>query len=191
MTLVFLSVSVFSLCEDIVIANETCEMQTPYLECSSNYTLINSNGSTLEGEMILINNNIYKFNFTKDIGNYTLILCDETTKNITVVGDKYKMILNFGTLFIIFAIGLIFLFLGEFVKNDVFFIIAGVWYIGMSLPARNISIIYSGYLNLAFFIILGLVCIGLTHERRKLILQKRKDKIIAEARANDEVVLGN
>jgi len=85
LALILLVSSVFSLCDLNPIANETCEMQTPYLGCSANYTLINSVGVTETGKITLINNNIYKFNFTNDIGNYTLILCDNTTKNIEVV----------------------------------------------------------------------------------------------------------
>ena len=86
------------MCEDKLEINTNCTMVTPTISCGTyNYSIINtsSGSSVTDGDLTLLNGNIYYFNFTEGEGDYLVILCDDTTREVRVTQeDENKMILG-------------------------------------------------------------------------------------------------
>lgn len=84
------------LCEHKQEIFTNCTMLTPSINCTTNnYTIIQSNGSIIiESTLENVYNDIYKFNFTYEEGDYIIRLCDGTTREIRVIQeDENKMII--------------------------------------------------------------------------------------------------
>jgi hypothetical protein len=80
-------------CSDTKEVNQNCTMVTPTLSCTTyNYTILNSTGGINEtGNLSIFDaaSSIYYFNFTKVYGDFTIILCDGSTREVTVIqGDR-------------------------------------------------------------------------------------------------------
>ena len=91
-------------CEDVVRANNECQLITPYLGvCSTyNYTIINSTNTIETGNLTLINESIYYLNFNQSRGDYIVVLCDDTTREIYVQeGDDQVWLAIIAGLFIL------------------------------------------------------------------------------------------
>lgn len=83
-------------CEDIVNINETCQMITPILSCTTyDYNIYNQSGYLMENSNLTsLNNSIYYLNFTQPEGGYIIELCDGTTREILSKDEGNKMILG-------------------------------------------------------------------------------------------------
>jgi hypothetical protein len=82
-------------CGDMKEINQNCTMVTPTLSCAVyNYTVFNSTGGINEtGNLSVFGNSsgftTYYFNFTKSYGDFTVVLCDGSSREVTVIqGDK-------------------------------------------------------------------------------------------------------
>lgn len=164
--LILLSLSVFALepnnlCEQTISENETCIMLTPVLNCNDNVTVLNKQtNTTREIEMQIIQLDIYNFNFSDDEGEYQVILCDGSTREIEVKGDN--MLINITIVLILLAIGLGFVLVGRIIDNVALYIVGGIWFLAVAplLASKllEVSILFE-YLSIGFFWLLALVFI--------------------------------
>lgn len=78
------------MCDDNLDPGTSCRMITPSINCTTyNYTIINPLGTILEsGDLALLNNSIYYFNFSQGTGYYVIKLCDSTTREVYVQYDS-------------------------------------------------------------------------------------------------------
>jgi len=85
----------YPMCGDALEVHQNCTMMTPSLSCTEpTYNLTNATGGEhLEenNSMELLNDSIYYFNFTQGRGDYILILCDGSTREVKVAEDENKM----------------------------------------------------------------------------------------------------
>ena len=84
----FLVSVVFALpmCEDSPEIKSNCSMITPSIGCSLyNYSIFNTTGARLEfGNLTLLNDSVYYFNFTLEEGEYVVKLCDGAVREVVV-----------------------------------------------------------------------------------------------------------
>ena len=84
-------VSALEMCTDTKEIHTNCTMVTPTLTgCAAyNYSIIQTNSSAIvtEGDLELLSSDIYYFNFTEGKGDYIVLLCDGTTREV-IVTDK-------------------------------------------------------------------------------------------------------
>lgn len=74
-----------TLCEDRSDANTECVVSTPVLTCSSNATLLNvETGDTSEYSMVSTGLGVYNFSINLTDGDYVIVLCDNTSSQISV-----------------------------------------------------------------------------------------------------------
>ena len=72
------------LCEDSTTPLSDCLVLTDVLDCSTTATILNVNGSSYSQNMSLVSNGIYNFSFSYAIGDYSIILCDNSSSQINV-----------------------------------------------------------------------------------------------------------
>ena len=91
-----------NLCEDTPEITGECTMVTPVITCASyNYTVVNNSGTLVEtGSLSNFSTGTYYFNWTIGKGEYVTILCDGTSREITVLGEESDMSLSI-TLFVL------------------------------------------------------------------------------------------
>lgn len=85
----------YDMCTDTRTVNSNCTMITPSLTCSEyNYTVYSTNGGvSQQGSLSLVNQSVYSFNLTVGAGDYFIVLCDATTREVRVTDeDESKMI---------------------------------------------------------------------------------------------------
>ena len=120
------------MCQVPVTLNEDCIFVTPYINCSNyTYDIIDLTGiKVLSSEpMALLNDSIYYFNFTltDEETDYAIILCDGTTREISVERGGDTML---STTFAIIGGIFILLFIAFSIKEHeairLFFIMAAV-----------------------------------------------------------------
>lgn len=103
-------------------------MLTPTITSCGNYTydIINLSGDiATSGNLSVLNGDIYQFNFTEDLGDYIIKLCDGTTREVRVIRK-----LDDNMLGITLAFGIII----------AFFLVVGIINLRISnLDIRNIS----------------------------------------------------
>ena len=84
-------VSALEMCTDTKEIHTNCTMVTPTVTtCPTfNYSVIQTNSSAIvtEGNLELLSSDIYYFNFTEGKGDYIVLLCDGTTREV-IVTDK-------------------------------------------------------------------------------------------------------
>lgn len=92
-------VSASDFCEDYMDGERTCQMVTPMLSCGNyTYDILVSNGTIIEeGNLTLLNQSNYYFNFSQPLGDYLVRVCNGWTREI-FIGGKDKMILAIITL---------------------------------------------------------------------------------------------
>ena len=123
-------------CETVVIPNRECRLLTPSLTCYTNYTITSQDGTLVEeNNMSLLRGTLYYINFTQDVGDYIVTLCDNSTRELYVRGDESKMLIAISGL----IIGMIILFgyLGYiFYKEEsfVFYLSYLFWLIALLFP---------------------------------------------------------
>ena len=83
----------FDICEDTREIKQNCSMVSPNILCTDyNYNIINtSNGLNVESNnlsLLYSNGSIYYFNFTQPKGDYLIILCDNTTRQVRVMQEE-------------------------------------------------------------------------------------------------------
>lgn len=91
-----ISVSALDICEDSIGINQTCLLLTPQINCSIfNYSIFNVtnfiNGANLTNISTEEGLYYFPFNMSKE-GGYIVKLCDGSTREIYVQGDKNNMI---------------------------------------------------------------------------------------------------
>lgn len=81
------------LCEEPISAEEECFFITPELSCSTyDYKIFNSTDDVVVFDNLTIfNGSVYKFNFSQNTGDYLILLCDGTTREV-IVGGKDSML---------------------------------------------------------------------------------------------------
>lgn len=85
------------MCQVPVTLGEDCQFITPSLNCSSyTYDIIDLSGIKVisSGSMALLNDSIYYFNFTltDEVADYEILLCDGTTREVSIERDGERMI---------------------------------------------------------------------------------------------------
>jgi hypothetical protein len=112
-------VCAMELCTDPQPSNITCLLVTPTISCSVyNYSIINISGSVITyGNMSLFNYSLYKFNFTQQIGEYIIYLCDGTIREMKV-GEGSEMLIALIIAILIIPILLLF-FASSLEKYDI------------------------------------------------------------------------
>ena len=131
-----------TICEDRLTPGQLCRMLTPSLDCEGNYTIYNETGYLTTGNMTLLNDSIYYFNFSQGEGSYLIQLCDNSTREIVVIGDEDTMII--GTAIVMVAMIGLFVYLAiTFSKEDNFFyyLFYLFIYLAMLVPLFGIRII--------------------------------------------------
>lgn len=80
----------WDMCSDTVEINTNCSMVTPILSCSVyNYSIINTTGDLIRnGSLTNLDGDVYYFNFTETEGDYLVVLCDDTTREVMVKEDE-------------------------------------------------------------------------------------------------------
>lgn len=75
---------------------ENCTFFTPVLTCPAyNYTVYNgSNVRIAGGGLTLVNGSLYQFSFNASQGQYVALLCDNSTKQISVEGEDMSASLS-------------------------------------------------------------------------------------------------
>lgn len=121
-----LSCSVFAnqdTCGDIIQVNDVCIAITPPIGCDT-YRLYNSSGGLLEYEnMSALNSSIYYFNFSQPkVGEYIVVLCDNSTSREFVVGVENKSV------YYLLIVGIIFvlIILSHYLSDPVLGMFAGI-----------------------------------------------------------------
>lgn len=111
-----------NICEDTLDLSEfqNCLMITPNLVCPSyTYDIINVTDNSIVKDnynLTLLNNSVYFFNFTEGEGDYSINLCDNSTRNMIVIGGGGNM-----QLAMIIGVGIvaaILLYIGFSLDND-------------------------------------------------------------------------
>lgn len=134
-------------CSDTPTAKKNCTMVTPPINCQNNYTyqVFNSNKSLVEQGTLLpyeSNVSLFYFNFSKEQGDYEVVLCDGTFRQIYVNGDGE--VITGSILAIIGVIGiLLFIYskLDQTHKHLKTFILLFVMYLTLVIPrALNVFI---------------------------------------------------
>ena len=102
LTIMLLTISIatatnLEMCEDFKQEiNTNCTMPTPVVDCANyTYTIYNisGGGSVEEGNLSNLNDNIFALNITQPEGDYIILLCDNTTREIKITQeDETKMI---------------------------------------------------------------------------------------------------
>jgi len=75
-------------CKESVELISPCVMLTPVLTGCQNYTydIINLSGDiATNGNLSVLTGDLYQFNFTEDLGDYIVKLCDGTTREVSVI----------------------------------------------------------------------------------------------------------
>ena len=85
-TIIFLIIPTVyaALCENRIDADTECLILTPVIDCNTSATILSNNGGLETKTMISVGNGIYNFTFKNVTGSYTIILCDNTTSQISV-----------------------------------------------------------------------------------------------------------
>jgi len=110
-----------AICENRLTVGSSCTILTPPIACSTNYSIFNQTNLVENGEMVLINSSIYSFNFSQNQGDYVIILCDNTSREIRVTSEDQDMSSLSITIFIMgLVIGLYYLaFKIVFSENEI------------------------------------------------------------------------
>ena len=76
----------YPMCTDIKLITENCTFFTPTMDCTKyNFTIYNFTHQVRNGSLTQIaSSNLYKFNLTDDSGDYLLVLCDGSTREMRV-----------------------------------------------------------------------------------------------------------
>lgn len=101
------------MCEEVILPNTTCQMNTPVIDCSNfTFNIINKTGSVVTtGNLTLLNDSIYFFNFTEDVGEYVVELCSGSTTQVFVERREDNMLpITIGVILVI----VIFILIGVF-----------------------------------------------------------------------------
>ena len=90
--------AVLDICRDTIEINTNCTMVSPTMNCTTavNYSVFNLTGHNVQtGNMTLLAEKVYYFNFTRPKGDYLIRLCDGTTREVIVTDeDGDRMILG-------------------------------------------------------------------------------------------------
>ena len=89
------SVTALPLCEDSPSIKTNCSMLTPSIVCAEyNYSIFNMSGQRLEvGNMTLLNDSVYQFDFTLGEGEYVVKICDGAVREVVVEDGGTNMII--------------------------------------------------------------------------------------------------
>jgi len=88
-------VSATDMCEEVILPNKTCIMVTPTIDCTNyTYKVVNINTSNIvtTGNLTLLEDDKYYFNFSEEKGQYVIHLCDGTTGQILVERREDNML---------------------------------------------------------------------------------------------------
>ena len=88
------SVSALPMCEDSPEITTNCSMLTPSIVCGEyNYSIFNMSGQRVEvGNMTLLNDSVYAFDFTLGEGEYVVKICDGAVREVVVEQEGGSMI---------------------------------------------------------------------------------------------------
>lgn len=97
-------------CEPVVLPNSTCQLNTAVVTCTNyTYEVVNKTGSIITlGNLTLLNDSLYYLNFSEDVGEYTIKLCNDATTQIFVERREDNMLaITIGLIVVIIAAGLL------------------------------------------------------------------------------------
>lgn len=175
MFLVLVSYSFGAVCEDNIQPLVSCQLVTPVINCVG-YEVYSNNQSLIEsGNLSLwVSSDIYYFNFSEDIGEYLVKLCDGTTGkffvnyyNLSVFGQSF----NWLAIIIIFVvISLICLWVSKKIVNpdlelfktllffygmiNSFILISLTFFISTGLSLSNFNRYFEVYVILAMLLLI-------------------------------------
>lgn len=112
---------VYDMCKLPTLLNSNCTIVTPSLVCSSYYykVLNVSDGSILESnDLAFLNEGSYYFNFTEGIGDYQLVLCDNSTMTVSVVDGDGGMDFFAALMIVPMILGIMLLFASWFLSDE-------------------------------------------------------------------------
>jgi len=122
MLLCITSVIGLDICADNKEIVSPCLMLIPSISCS-NYTynitrIVNATiGDTVtNGNLTTFTGTTYSFNFTEDVGDYLVTLCDESTREISVIGNTEGKMLS--TIIGLIVAIIFFIYFGLRVEKD-------------------------------------------------------------------------
>lgn len=94
------------MCGDQNEINENCSMLTPEISCTNyTYKVYTHEGVQVQaGDLVLINDSIYYFNFSQPEGDYIVKLCDGTTREVTVEHGNKMLAIIIGIIGIAFVL---------------------------------------------------------------------------------------
>lgn len=147
MLIIMSIISYGATCSDTPTAQKNCTMVTPPINCHNNYTYQVFDGNkTLVEQGILLpyqsNVSLFYFNFSKKQGDYEIVLCDGTFRQIYVNGDGE--VITGSILAIVGVIGILLFIYSKLDQNHKHlktFILLFVMYLTLVIPrALNVFI---------------------------------------------------
>jgi len=96
-----------AICEDILTPDQECQMLTPELTTCTvyNYTIYNTSSSVVTDNLTSLEDSLYYFNFNQSAGDYLVLLCDGSTREIRVVGEDEMTSLAITVFMLVISIG--------------------------------------------------------------------------------------
>jgi len=91
MTILLSNFTAAAMCEERLKIGSSCTFITPPIDCSGNYTIYNQTSLVLSSSMNILNDSIYTFIFNQSVGDYSVILCDNTSTQIRVTSEDEEM----------------------------------------------------------------------------------------------------
>ena len=127
-----------SVCEDNIQPNVVCQIVTPSVSCvNPSYEVFANNGAKIESGLLApYVNDVYYFNFSRDVGEYLVYLCDKTTGkfyvnyyNLSVFGESFNWL---AIILVFVALSGICLWVSRVIKNpDLHILKVFLFYFGM------------------------------------------------------------
>jgi len=143
------------MCQDNIPILQNCTFVTPSISCTGyTYEIYNMSGTQiLNGSMDLFAGSTYQFNFTNvnETGDYKIILCDATTREIHVVqGEDGNMILA-ALIIIPMLLAIVFAWLNMSLDNEehailkIFFLLFALlcFFVSLSIGGIALTIFYA------------------------------------------------
>ena len=156
---VFISLFIFltplvtglDICNNPISPNIECQIITPMVNCSNyTYKVLNTTGAIIDNNSLSVfGEGLYTFNFSEGVGEYIVVLCDGSTKELIVKNEESQMI---ALSIIMIMIGGYFIFLGY--KNRVWAAKLLGYGVGFLQLILILGIVYASYIGYDFTLLI-------------------------------------